>query len=112
MRLVKYTQDLTRTVIEAEEGYEKAKVEAIGAGLQLTESDVELGFVDNADDGYRLSMEQETLRLVDRGRIIKWLKGMAAAGIPRPMEPVDPDLLMEPTGEDIECDQWGAESVG
>ncbi|KAK5127692.1 hypothetical protein LTR08_004337 [Meristemomyces frigidus] len=74
LRQLQDTQKLTRRVIDAEKAYEEAKTAAIAAGIQLHGSDIESGFIDDADDGYRVSLEEELCRSIDSTRMLKWLQ--------------------------------------
>lgn len=67
------TQQMTRDLIDAEADYEVSKAAAVAAGIQLRYSDLESGFVDDADDGYRISMEREMIEECDHEEIESWL---------------------------------------
>ena len=104
------TQRLTRRVIELEEQYEMAKADAVAAGVPLPWSDIESGFVDDANDGYRLSFEQDMQEGLDRRRIFVWLQGMEEAGASAIPNTMDADRRVDLPDEDISI--WGdAESV-
>lgn len=70
------TQQMTRDLIEAEAEYDVSKAAAVKAGIQLRYSDLESGFVDDVDDGYRISMERDMVDDCDRERIEDWLMNM------------------------------------
>ncbi|CZT25304.1 uncharacterized protein RCC_11032 [Ramularia collo-cygni] len=67
------TRQMTRDLINAEAEYEVSKAAAVAAGLQLKYSDIESGFVDDIDDGYRVSMEKDMIKECNRGRVEDWL---------------------------------------
>ncbi|KAF7197380.1 hypothetical protein HII31_01190 [Pseudocercospora fuligena] len=98
------TRRLTRWLIEAEEEYYKAKSALLDAGLQPPGSHIDSGFVDDADDGYRISMERDMILTVDSNRIHRWLRAI-------------PDQTISPEPEDVEeapprdIDPWVAKEV-
>lgn len=71
--LCEETRQMTRALIDAEAEYEVSKAAAVAAGIQLKYSDMESGFVDDVDDGYRISRERDMVENCDRGRIEDWL---------------------------------------
>lgn len=70
---VEECRQMTRRVVQAEVGYECVKRKALAAGYQDPCSDLESGFVDDVDDGYRLSEETEMERSADIERTLAWL---------------------------------------
>ena len=91
------TRRLARQVIEAEEALQAAKARAVAAGVQVPGSEVESGFVDDVDDGYRVSGEQSLIVELNRAGIEDW------------MDPV-PCSYTEDI-PDVEVDDWDAQSV-
>lgn len=67
------TRQLTRNIIDAEAKCEAAKAAAVAAGVKLKFSDLESGFVDDVDDGYRVSMEKDMVEECNRAGIEDWL---------------------------------------
>lgn len=70
------TQRMTRRFIEVEAAYDKAKAALIAAGMQPPGSDIESGFVDDVDDGYRTSFQQDEIDSVDPECVLRWLGGI------------------------------------
>ncbi|KAK3111930.1 hypothetical protein LTR53_012325 [Teratosphaeriaceae sp. CCFEE 6253] len=95
------TRRMTRQIIDAEEALDSAKMAAIAAGVQVPGSEVESGFVDDVDDGYRTSLEEEMVRAVDREGIEKWM-ALAPEGY------TDDDVDVE---VDVDVDDWAARSM-
>ena len=113
MRQLKETQQLTRDLIAAEMAYEAAKTAAVAKGVQPDGSDVESGFVDNVDDGYRISSEEDMITAAQHGIIEWWLEGVPE---PRPCPDdaiASEDSLRSTVGpnEEVEVDDWDARSV-
>ena len=77
MDQLNYTQRVTRGVIDAEAEYEEAKAAALAGGIEL--SDVESGFLDQPDDGYRVSSEDEEATSIDRRGIQIWVERLPGA---------------------------------
>lgn len=84
----------TRELIEAEQEYEAAVQQARDLGVVFMDPDQESHFPDNADDGYRISMEVEMVEHVDRNRIEKWMA----------QEEDHPH-------QSTECDDWDSKTV-
>lgn len=74
--LYEETRYMTRALVDAEAEYEVSKAAVVAAGIQLKYSDLESGFVDDVNDGYRVSMEKEMVEDCDRERIEEWLMDM------------------------------------
>lgn len=68
------THEITRRIIRAEEGHMRVRQEAIAGGMQNPASDLESGFIDDTDDGYRLSFESDMIAAVDKGWVHSWLE--------------------------------------
>ncbi|KAK4634779.1 hypothetical protein CLAFUW4_00110 [Fulvia fulva] len=64
---------MTTFLIQAEQEYSTAKAALVAAGVQPPGSHIESGFVDNVDDGYRISEECDITGCVDIKRIESWL---------------------------------------
>ncbi|KAK4549444.1 hypothetical protein LTR36_006441 [Oleoguttula mirabilis] len=97
MHQLQTTRHMARQIVEAEEALEAAKSAAVAAGIQLPGSDIESGFVDDVNDGYRISWEEDAAGTVNPQGIIKWLQG------------VSDEITEEPAEAAI--DDWDAESV-
>lgn len=97
------TQRMTRRLIDAEKQHEAAKTALIEADIQPPGSDVESGFVDDVDDGYRLSLERELAESVSPVGIFKWLDGVE--------NETDSEASCD---EDVrgKMDEWSAKEVG
>lgn len=100
LRQLKETHEMTRELIEAEKEMDKAKAAAFAAGVPIPGSDIESGFVDDVDDGYRLSSEQEVAASVDPAFICAWMQGV----------PEEDTGAQEPAEADE--DEWDAEPMG
>ncbi|KAL8675124.1 MAG: hypothetical protein Q9168_000495 [Polycauliona sp. 1 TL-2023] len=74
---VQCTRELTQDLRRADEAYE----EALGRrnALGPNEEDQESGFLDDQDDGYRLSFEQDGPASAPTKFILKWLEGIPDA---------------------------------
>ncbi|KAK5700416.1 hypothetical protein LTR17_022949 [Elasticomyces elasticus] len=92
------TRLLTRQLIEAENKVAAAKAAAVAAGVQVQGSDVESGFVDDVDDGYIISSEDDEEEDVDRSAIEAWMELVPEC---------DTDEMPE-----VDIDDWDAKSMG
>ncbi|RMX87791.1 hypothetical protein D0869_02111 [Hortaea werneckii] len=72
-RQIQKTRELANRLTEAENLVEAAKIDAVAMGFQIPDSDIESGFVDDVDDGYRISSEAQEAASVDRDSIAKWM---------------------------------------
>lgn len=72
-RQIHKTRELANRLTEAENLVEAAKTDAVAMGVQIPASDIESGFVDDVDDGYRISSEAREAATVDKGSIAKWM---------------------------------------
>lgn len=72
-RQIRKTRELANRLTEAEDLVEAAKTHAVAMGVQIPASDIESGFVDDVDDGYRISSEAREAASVDRDSIAKWM---------------------------------------
>ncbi|KXT02351.1 hypothetical protein AC578_255 [Pseudocercospora eumusae] len=96
------TRRLTRWLIEAEQEYYNAKSALLDAGLQPPGLDMDSRFIDDADDGYRMSMEREWVVSADSYHLHRWLDN-----IPRDVE--SSETAVEARERDM--DSWNAEEV-
>jgi hypothetical protein len=87
-------REATRELIEAEEDFETAKQNCRRLGVVFMDPDQESRSPDDADDGYRVSMEVEMVQHVDRSRIERWM----ADKEDRP-------------NHSTECDDWDSKTV-
>jgi hypothetical protein len=92
--LLQEEQEATQELIHADKDFEAARKHAKDLGVHLHDTDLESGFPDYVDDGYRESLEAELVEHVDRGRIHRW------------MEQED-----EKTVHSAECDEWESKTV-
>ncbi|KAK3050619.1 hypothetical protein LTR09_008259 [Extremus antarcticus] len=95
------TRRYTRNLAEAEEELEDAKAAAVAGGVQVPGSEVESGFVDMVDDGYRVSYDEAIKSLTNPVTVEKWLGGIGE-------EMLEPEEKVEET---VEVDEWDATSV-
>ncbi|KAI7270357.1 hypothetical protein KC345_g7451 [Hortaea werneckii] len=72
-RQIQKTRELANRLNEAEDLVEAAKTHAVAMGVQIPASDIESGFVDDVDDGYRISSEAREAASVDKNSIAKWM---------------------------------------
>ncbi|KAI7217192.1 hypothetical protein KC333_g4367 [Hortaea werneckii] len=72
-RQIQKTRELANRLTEAEDLVEAAKTDALAMGVQVPDSDIESGFLDDMDDGYRISSEAREAASVDKGSIAKWM---------------------------------------
>ncbi|KAK3714046.1 hypothetical protein LTR37_008075 [Vermiconidia calcicola] len=106
----------TRDIVEAEADVEQAKEAVIAAGLQIPGSQVASGFVDDVNDGYRLSLDEAIKRATNPVRVQKWVDALPD---PEPPSPASSDSLPEDSicdrseslAEGVEVDDWDAQSV-
>ena len=97
------TQVLTRAVIEAEKEFQDAKDAFLKAGHQPPGSGLSSGFIDDVNDGYRLSLEKDMIEHVDKRRIHGWL-----SSLPEPGPDISEVNSASPTPE---VDDWECEEV-
>ncbi|KAI7184737.1 hypothetical protein KC363_g7552 [Hortaea werneckii] len=72
-RQIQKTRELARRLTEAEDLVEAAKTNAVAMGVQIPSSGIESGFVDDVDDGYRISSEVREAASVDKDSIARWM---------------------------------------
>ncbi|KAI6887196.1 hypothetical protein KC318_g9980 [Hortaea werneckii] len=75
-RQIHKTRELASRLTEAEDLVEAAKTNAVAMGVQIPDSDIESRFVDDVDDGYRISSEAREAAGVDKDSIVKWMTGI------------------------------------
>ncbi|SMR52179.1 unnamed protein product [Zymoseptoria tritici ST99CH_3D1] len=98
LRWVQRISDLTRELIEAEEGLAAAKTAAKEAGLNITLEYQSSGFADTEGDGYRMSFDDELIGTAQVGKIAEWLSE------------IDEDMSSE-TPRTVDVDSWEAKDV-
>ncbi|KAI7499317.1 hypothetical protein KC367_g4566 [Hortaea werneckii] len=96
-RQIQKTRELAQRLTEAEDLLEAAKTNAVALGVQIPASEIESGFVDDVDDGYRISSEVREAASVDKDSITKW------------MTEIPEENLEERT--DVDLDDWDCHSV-
>ncbi|KAI7538397.1 hypothetical protein KC331_g10387 [Hortaea werneckii] len=96
-RQIQETRELVNRLTEAEDLVEAAKTDAVAMGVQIPDSDIESGFVDDVDDGYRISSEAREAASVDKDSIAKWMTEI-------------PEEDFEGT-TDADVDEWDCRSV-
>ncbi|KAK3707729.1 hypothetical protein LTR37_011906 [Vermiconidia calcicola] len=106
----------TRDIAEAEAEVEQAKEAVIAAGLQIPGSQVTSGFVDDVNDGYRLSEDEAMRRATNPVRVQKWVDGLPDPEPPSPADrfPLPEEGICDGSGslaEGVEVDDWDAHSV-
>ncbi|KAK3713080.1 hypothetical protein LTR37_008765 [Vermiconidia calcicola] len=79
---LKREQELTHKLVEAEEKYKEARTAAIDAGVDLGEDHQESVSVDDADDGYQLSFEQEQNVPRPSPKVNDWLEKVSGPASP------------------------------
>ncbi|KAK5125486.1 hypothetical protein LTR85_000596 [Meristemomyces frigidus] len=99
LRWLKRNQELTHEVVEAETALAEAKATALAAGIEVGAEDQTSGFVDNLEDGYRVSFEHDQIVSVPEPKVSKWL-----SNIPDQASPTSPDM--------VEVDEWDTQTVG
>lgn len=99
LRMLKHYQDLTRELIEAEAALAEAKAAALGAGLPVGQEDAASGFLDDVEDGYRVSFEAELAESVPAEKLDGWLSGI-------------PDVASPNERTHAEVDEWETQTVG
>ncbi|CAO1597162.1 MAG: hypothetical protein LQ349_000149 [Xanthoria aureola] len=99
---VEVTRELTRDLRLAEEAYEEALARRNALGPN--EEDQESGFLDDQDDGYRLSFENDGPASAPTGLIRKWLEGI-------PDVENLPDMEALETAPNPQCEQAHREGL-
>jgi len=114
-RLFDLTRSYTQDIATAEAKVEAAKTAAIAAGVQLEGSDIDSRFLDDVNDGYRVSYDEAMMSLTNPGSVEKWLAGVPDAEV-QDDAPETSDTAVESAGpvdgiDDVESDGWEAASV-
>lgn len=110
MRQLEWSRRVTRELIEAEAEYREAKYAAIAGGIKLEEmgTEVDSGFIDDVDDGYRLSEDAEEIAVSKGG--YPWCSWLDKLPDLDTSEALATDLEQcAPT--EVEIDEWDANSV-
>lgn len=96
-------QELTANLMRAEEALAVAKAKAQEAGVEVCSYDQASGFVDDVQDGYRVSQEREIAAAAPVPKITNWLSRV-------------PSALVSPSfpapSEESAADDWEADEVG
>ncbi|KAI7543507.1 hypothetical protein KC331_g7359 [Hortaea werneckii] len=100
-RWLKHVQELTREVIDAEVEVAKAKKAALEAGIDVANDEADSGFLDDVDDGYLLSKEQEVVDIAAGSTVKGWLDRL-------PSDKLDSPGLRS----DADVDEWETRTVG
>ncbi|KAK4631315.1 hypothetical protein CLAFUW4_02676 [Fulvia fulva] len=72
LRPIQVGMDLTRRLIEAEDGFAAAKAHAVQLGVHIADSELSSGFIDTERDGAESDISVPR-NLVDRPRMFQWL---------------------------------------
>ncbi|KAI6904737.1 hypothetical protein KC318_g5947 [Hortaea werneckii] len=100
-RWLKHVQELTREVIDAEAEVAEAKKAALEAGIDVTNDEADSGFLDDVEDGYLLSKEQEVVDTAAGSTVKGWLDRL-------PSDKLDSPGLRS----DADVDEWETQTVG
>ncbi|EME50058.1 hypothetical protein DOTSEDRAFT_77171 [Dothistroma septosporum NZE10] len=79
-RQIRQIQRLTRALLSAEKEFQDAREALLEAGIQPPDSSISFGFIDDINDGYRVSLEQGIIGHVDEERMCSWLSKNSQAG--------------------------------
>ncbi|KAI7486502.1 hypothetical protein KC351_g3288 [Hortaea werneckii] len=100
-RWLRHTQELTREVIDAEAEVAEAKKAALEAGIDVANDEADSGFLDDVEDGYRLSKEQELVDTAAGSTVKGWLDRLPSDKLDSPGFQSDADV-----------DEWETRTVG
>ncbi|KAI6821344.1 hypothetical protein KC340_g12972 [Hortaea werneckii] len=100
-RWLQHVQELTREVIDAEAEVAEAKKAALEAGIDVANDEADSGFLDDVEDGYLLSKEQEVVDIAAGSTIKGWLDRL-------PSDKLDSPGLRS----DADVDEWETRTVG
>ena len=100
-RWLRHTQELTREVIDAEAEVAEAKRAALEAGIDVANDEADSGFLDDVEDGYRLSKEQELVDTAAGSTVKGWLDRLPSDKLDSPGFRSDADI-----------DEWETRTVG
>ncbi|KAI7349399.1 hypothetical protein KC357_g6488 [Hortaea werneckii] len=101
IRWLKHVQELTREVIDAEAELAKAKRAALEAGIDVANDEADSGFLDDVEDGYLLSKEQELVDTAAGSTVKGWLDRLPSDKLDSPGFRSDADV-----------DEWETRTVG
>ncbi|CAG8961233.1 hypothetical protein HYFRA_00013289 [Hymenoscyphus fraxineus] len=93
-------RDIIQELIVAEKEIQEVVEEGRALGVDFEDDDQESHFLDYADDGYRISHEQEWIDDVDYHKIEKWMNGLPDDEPPSPLE-----------GPEGEADDWNVREI-
>lgn len=99
------TRRLTRAVARAESDLAKAKAACLAADVDIASSNLESGFRDDVDDGYRISEETEMIASADPDFMRGWLDQIPD------LSAADQDNAAIIAPDDVDVDDWDAKSV-
>ncbi|GAB1732294.1 hypothetical protein NU195Hw_g112t1 [Hortaea werneckii] len=100
-RWLKHIQELTREVINAEAEVAEAKRAALEAGINIANDEADSGFLDDVEDGYLLSKEQELVDTAAGSTVKGWLDRLPSDKLDSPGFRSDADV-----------DEWETRTVG
>ncbi|KAI7566014.1 hypothetical protein KC343_g6108 [Hortaea werneckii] len=100
-RWLRHTQELTREVIDAEAEVAEAKRAALEAGIDVANDEADSGFLDDVEDGYRLSKEQELVDTAAGSTVKGWLDRLPSDKLDSPGFRSDADI-----------DEWETRTIG
>ena len=83
LRWFQKIQELTHELIEAESAFSAAKATAAEEGVEIQVGDQEFGFMDDPEDGYRLSQDQAMIDWAQQAPgIDEWMSGILEVASP------------------------------
>ncbi|KAI7250890.1 hypothetical protein KC343_g5732 [Hortaea werneckii] len=100
-RWLRHIQELTREVIDAEAEVAEAKRAALEAGIDVANDEADSGFLDDVEDGYLLSKEQELVDTAAGSTVKGWLDRLPSDKLDSPGFRSDADV-----------DEWETRTVG
>ncbi|GAB1743038.1 hypothetical protein NU219Hw_g8734t1 [Hortaea werneckii] len=100
-RWLKHVQELTREFIDAEAEVAGAKEAALEAGIAVANDEADSGFLDDVEDGYLLSKEQEAVDTAAGSTVKGWLDRLPSDKLDSPGFRSDADV-----------DDWETRTVG
>ncbi|KAI6886079.1 hypothetical protein KC360_g2011 [Hortaea werneckii] len=97
----RHIQELTREIIDAEAEVADAKRAALEAGIDVANDEADSGFLDDVEDGYLLSKEQECVDTAAGSTVKGWLDRLPSDKLDSPGFRSDADV-----------DEWETRTVG
>ncbi|KAI7278114.1 hypothetical protein KC345_g6148 [Hortaea werneckii] len=91
-RWLRHTQELTREVIDAEAEVAEARRAALEAGIDVANDEADSGFLDDVEDGYILSKEQELVDTAAGSTVKGWLDRLPSDKLDSPGFRSDADV--------------------